>query len=234
MKKFDIETEITTYDDIHPIYKSLFKNAIVEKDIGSKVLPTGKVINYLDNISYDKNFKEKIIKDKNKKLLIFHSYAGHGPYKNALPEKFKIKIDNFFKNKKKKAIFGNVNTNVQNVEDYDMAISYIDSNLNNVINDLNKSEFPKILIYYSDHGESVYTGRGHDSSRYVHEMSRVPLILYFNSAKIKFPKLYDIYLNNLNKNYPVTLSQLPSTILDIFGIKFIEKKFFNTQQNWRR
>ena len=63
-------------------------------------------------------------------------------------------------------------------------------------------------------------------SRYVHEMSRVPLILYFNdSAKIKFPKLYDIYLNNLNKNYPVTLSQLPSTILDIFGIKFIEKSF---------
>ena len=101
LKKFDIETEITTYDDIHPIYKSLFKNAIVEKDIGSKVLPTGKVINYLDNISYDKNFKEKIIKDKNKKLLIFHSYAGHGPYKSALPEKFKIKIDNFFKNKKK-------------------------------------------------------------------------------------------------------------------------------------
>ena len=33
--------------------------------------------------------------------------------------------------------------NIENVEDYDMAINYIDSNLNEIINDLNKTQFQK-------------------------------------------------------------------------------------------
>ena len=37
----------------------------------------------------------------------------------------------------------------------------------------------------SDHGESVYTGTGHDSSRLVHEMLRIPFLIYYSNSFIE-------------------------------------------------
>ena len=60
----------------------------------------------------------------------------------------------------------------------------------------------------------------HDSSRYTWEMSSVPFLIFFNDvAKNRYPKLF----NNINhrsqlKNREL-LSNLPSLILEIFGIE---------------
>ena len=76
-----------------------------------------------------------------------------------------------------------------------------------------------MLIYFSDHGESVYTNNAHDSSRPLHEMLRVPLIIHFNDiAEKKYPKLVEKYKNLSMSEHPSTLSQLPKTIFDIIGL----------------
>ena len=78
-------------------------------------------------------------------------------------------------------IFGSNNIQtLNNLESYDSTIRYIDHNLNYVIKNLDQYQKPAILIYFSDHGESIYTNYAHDSSRPLHEMIRIPLIIYFN------------------------------------------------------
>lgn len=225
LKKLNIDTKIFTYSKKEPIYNTLFKNAeIIENE--KSVFGSGKLANHFDGNFYNHALKQDVINNNENKLYIFHSYAGHGPYKKNLPKKFQKKIDNFFEAKNQKTIFGKKIENIKNLEEYDMAISYIDNNLNEIIEDLNNSNFPKILIYFSDHGESVYTGRGHDSSRYIHEMSRIPFVVYFNiSARKKYPDLYKKYSKKLNLKTPSTLSQFSSTVLDLFNIKISKSNF---------
>ena len=91
------------------------------------------------------------------------------------------------------------------------------------INDLNK---PIIFIYTSDHGESPLTGRAHDSSRYIWEMSSVPFIIFFNKqAKLRYQDLFDkLKKRSLNKSRDL-LSNFPSLIMEIFGIKIFDENY---------
>ena len=66
------------------------------------------------------------------------------------------------------------------------------NNLADSLKKISKINKPIIFIYTSDHGESTLTGRAHDSSRYIWEMSSVPFLVYFNDeAKLKYPNLFD-------------------------------------------
>ena len=58
---------------------------------------------------------------------------------------------------------------------------YVSDNIVLSLKKISKLKKPIILIYTSDHGESPLTGRAHDSSRYVWEMSSVPFLIYFNN-----------------------------------------------------
>ena len=68
------------------------------------------------------------------------------------------------------------------------------------------------------------TGQAHDSSRYIWEMSSVPFLVYFNDeAKLRYPNLFKkINLRALKKNKEL-LNNFPSLILEIFGIKILDK-----------
>ena len=83
---------------------------------------------------------------------------------------------------------------------------------------------PIIFIYSSDHGESPLTGQGHDSSRYIWEMSSVPFIIYFNKeAKNKYPDLFNELSSRAKKKNREVLSNLPSLILELFDIRIFHK-----------
>ena len=103
-------------------------------------------------------------------------------------------------------------------------MNYISDNIVFTLKKISKIDKPTIFIYTADHGESPLTGRAHDSSRYIWEMSSVPFLIYFNEeAKLKYPDLFTrINSRALQKNRD-SLNNFPSLILEIFGIEIFNK-----------
>ncbi|UTH76222.1 sulfatase-like hydrolase/transferase [Chromobacterium sp. IIBBL 290-4] len=156
-------------------------------------------------------------------VVFFHSYAGHGPYLNfidpsltqpvAMPD---IQPDGLFGNSMPRLLRADLR---QNVADYNQAITYIDRNVAHAIDNIRQRLQPAVLVYFSDHGDSAYTLRGHDSSRYIDEMSTVPLILYFNQAyQDKYPDRVRQYRQAAAENRVRLLDQITPSILDLLGV----------------
>jgi glucan phosphoethanolaminetransferase (alkaline phosphatase superfamily) len=109
---------------------------------------------------------------------------------------------------------------VQNFHDYNHAIAYIDRNVAQAAESVMKRGKPAALMYFSDHGESVLTGRGHDSSRFIDEMTSVPLIIHFNEAyRKKYRDTFDRYRRAAATNRTKLLDQVTPTILDILFVR---------------
>ncbi len=164
---------------------------------------------------------EKILKQQDNQVVFLHSYAGHAPYADFIPSKFSVKVDDKLEAIDDASLFGKSKRLglKQELEQYDASIKYIDSNLATIIKQLENAEKPSIFIYFSDHGESIYTGRTHDSARYVNDMSQIPLILHFNkAARDSKPKLL-AKLKQATKQ-PIYAPQISTLILDIFGVEY--------------
>lgn len=157
-----------------------------------------------------------------KRLTFLHSYAGHGPYLTHIPLSFHDPVDQSLDRYDAAAVLGKSGALAQ-VEHYDSAIRYIDFSVSKLFQSVKNSSKPAVVIYFSDHGESVYTNRGHDSARFTHEMIRIPFLVYFNdAAKKTYPRKYRRYLALSRAANPATLAQLPSTILDLVGLELAE------------
>lgn len=151
-------------------------------------------------------------------FIVFHSYAGHGNYLDNIPINYRKPINSIYQNLSQKAVTGLVDS-LNIVESYDSTIKYIDFSVFKAITKVKTSSKPWVFVYTADHGESVFANLGHDSSRFIHEMVRVPFIIFFNdAAKNKYPELFNKY-SNLSKTSNIsTLSQLSSTLIDLLGI----------------
>ncbi|MEZ9943585.1 sulfatase-like hydrolase/transferase [Vibrio breoganii] len=196
----------------------IFKNA-TETSYNRQGKSIGNLMAQGDDY-YDRDYLKRVTPYlvNNSGVNIFHSYAGHGDYCNNLPQESRRKVDGKLKILATNSVDNK--RNISNIECYDSAIRYIDGNLKSIIEELSVSKYPQALVYFSDHGESVYTGVGHDSSRFKFEMITVPLIIYLNdSAK----NAYEI--SNLdrfkNQDY-LTLDVIPYIIFDLKGIKLME------------
>ena len=207
----------------------LFKNA--KKKIYSSKYNLGNLDHLDKDKLYDHKFLEKFVKEikenpKKNNFYVFHSYAGHGGYKDNIPKQYHKNIDQFYQNKSNKALFGKHFKSNQKefLENYDSAMNYISDNIVYSLEQISKINKPIVFIYTSDHGESPLTGKGHDSSRYIWEMSAVPFLIFFNEqARLKYEKLFDdINLRSKKKNKEL-LNNLPSLISEIFDIKILNK-----------
>ena len=178
----------------------IFKNAILKKFSSTKIL--GNAADIDKNKPYDHVFLDDFLlylKDTpkvQKNFVVFHSYAGHGPYERNIPINYREIIDDYYEGITDSGIFGeakNIAT-LENLESYDSVMRYISDNLTKVLNVVDTINKPTVLVYFSDHGESVFSGKGHDSSRYTWEMTAVPFLLYFNeSAKMILKDKYEEY-----------------------------------------
>ena len=153
-------------------------------------------------------------------VVFFHSYAGHGPYEEniaadlsrpiATPD---ISFDGIFGGAIPKVSRETTSTNRAA---YDRAITYLDNNLTNAIAHIRSRDRPAALIFFSDHGESVYTNRGHDSSMYIDEMTTVPVIVYFNEAyRARYTSTFDRFRIASASRQLRLLDQIGPSILDI-------------------
>ena len=149
-----------------------------------------------------------------------HSYAGHGPYHGNIPERFRKPVDGLFSQLKPAQINGDASVTTHFIEQYDAAIHYVDYSLDLVIGRVGQVARPLVLVYFSDHGDAVYPGIGHDSARFRHEMARVPFLVYFNDAARKEnAALYEKYRQLARQKETSTLAQLPATLMDLLGVK---------------
>jgi len=189
----------------------------IKNNVPYKNLYLGNAQYWIDERVYDSSFLQTIDfenKFSDNQIIIFHSFAGHGEYLSNIPEMYQNKIDNFYDGLSKKSIYGKIGDG--SIEHYDSTIRYIDSNLQYVINQISKINKPIAMIYFSDHGESVFTNRSHNSSQFTHEMIRVPFLIYFNDlAKKKYKNLYEKLSTNKKLS---TLDKLSETIIDLVSI----------------
>jgi glucan phosphoethanolaminetransferase (alkaline phosphatase superfamily) len=175
-----------------------------------------------DHVFFLENVKAGDLDQKSSTLLVFHSYAGHGGYLQNIPPPFRRPVDLRYSRFGQLALTGRIHS-LRSIEEYDSAIKYIDFAVSAAIERIKGSKKPWVFIYFADHGDAVFPDRGHDSSRFIHEMVRVPFIIYFNSAAKKaYPDLFRKYTTLAEGSHTATLAQLPSTLFDLFGVSFDE------------
>lgn len=163
-----------------------------------------------------------------KGVYFLHSYAGHGNYLKNIPFDYRAKVDDFYKGLDGRAIFGVLNKDVNIVEGYDSAIKYVDFSVAEVIGRVKHMQEPAVFVYFSDHGDSAFTGRGHDSSSFSHEMIRVPLVIYFNQHAINaYPHIYEKYKKLSAKNKLTYLSEIPWIIAGLYDASLDQFNFDN-------
>lgn len=153
--------------------------------------------------------------------IFLHSYAGHGGYHQNIPESFRQPVDTLLRQLEPTQITEkNSSRSIDGLEQYDAAIKYIDYSVSQTLDFVKQSARPLIFVYFSDHGDAVFSGKGHDSARFMHEMARVPLLIYFNeAAKTESPGVFEKYRHLASLRETSTLAQLPSTLLDLLGIE---------------
>lgn len=161
---------------------------------------------------------------KASEIYFLHSYAGHGPYIDYIPEDFRRLVDDRIAGLGEFALRGDMlgsNPISHIVEGYDATVRYIDFSLAQLIKTVRASSAPTVVLYFSDHGESVFSARGHDSNRFIHEMARVPFLVFFNdSARTAIPDRF-AWMRNLaeqSKRTPTTLEQVPATLFALLGL----------------
>ncbi|MCY1289327.1 Sulfatase [compost metagenome] len=181
----------------------------------------GNISRPWDDVFFDEQLsKLSLPAEGGSSVNFLHSYAGHGAYLANIPEEWRVPVDDYFFAESSIRVAEDGNALSKTVEDYDSAIKYIDYSVSKSIAYVRGLSTAAVLIYFSDHGDSAFTGRAHDSSRFMHEMVRVPFVIYFNdSARKQSPELYRKYRDLAKAGRLSSLAQLPSTILDIVGVR---------------
>ena len=224
-----INTHIVA-NHVHEEFLSLVFNeasTLIVPKIARGAIDPYKELKKFDHEVLNEAFKIFESNENNKsQLYIFHSYAGHGDYRNFIPKKYHVNVDDFLQEIPPSAIMGNVPfKDVNFIESYDSAIAYIDTNIVKAINFVKQYEHPMIFIYFPDHGESVYTRRAHDSSKFTVEMAQIPMFVYFNDLAInKNPEKFLRMQQRIMGNKFATLSQIPSLIAEIMDIEILDSR----------
>lgn len=153
-------------------------------------------------------------------VVFLHSYAGHGPYHKNIPQAFRQAVDGQLSALSEAEVVRTPGVPIALIEEYDAAVRYVDHSVTRTLARFEQSARPTVFVYFSDHGDAVYAGLGHDSARFRHEMARVPFLIHFNeAARQARPGLLQKYQALARANHTATLAQLPSTLLDLLGAR---------------
>ncbi len=164
-------------------------------------------------------------------MMFLHSYAGHGDYCKNIPLEERQATGQTAPRLSQKAMFGNVyigdiDQRMKDIGCYDSVMSYISKNLRKVIDDIAQRPTPIVFLYFSDHGEEVFEGTGHDSRKNSFRHIEIPFLIYFNAAaKQAYPDLYRAAL--ANKDKPYSTEWLADTLLDLAGVASRERSLLS-------
>jgi glucan phosphoethanolaminetransferase (alkaline phosphatase superfamily) len=160
------------------------------------------------------------VRPQSSTVIFLHSYAGHGPYALSTPPAMRGPVDNYYRGRRPEAVFGDTGTakRLAELEAYDAAVRYVDASVGAAIDAVAATAAPAAFVYFADHGEAPFTGAGHDSTRFIHDMSRVPFVIYFNAAaRASYPAVVTRYEALARRDGISSLAQLSATVLDLLG-----------------
>jgi len=146
-------------------------------------------------------------------LLYLHAYGSHVFFPFRVPKEKKVFAKGYA-----------FETGEASLAEYDDTIHYTDECIGKIIDTLKTSRRPAFLLYFSDHGESIYTGlnvyvtvKFRDSK--APECYEVPLILWANDAfRKKHPDLWENGQQNVDK--PFCTDTLIWSMLSLCGVTF--------------
>lgn len=139
-------------------------------------------------------FDKALTDEAPKKFIVLHILGTHLKYRKRYPEKFAV-----FRDKPT----GNFNHDlaVQRINNYDNAVRYMDTFIRTVIEKTRKENIPSYVLFFSDHGEEVFSVRdfsGHLEANPTRNMFEIPFILWRSE---KFKNNSNIAIENLEKPY---------------------------------
>ena len=143
--------------------------------------------------------QEAIADTPQQKVIFVHLMGTHVGYNKRYPKEFE-----YFKNGEARK--------QQQINQYDNAVRYNDSIVNEVITMLSLSNSPAKLVYFSDHGDDVYLEQqaiGHNEYRPTRPMYQVPLFIWSTNK---------IYAQHQQKRY--SLEDFPHTFAQLCGFSF--------------
>lgn len=157
-------------------------------------------------------YLEEALKNGNDKLTTLHMIGSHWWYEGRYPKAFR----NF--NPVVDSKYMPSLNEEQLINSYDNTILYLDSFLDKVIGQLEKEETPTLMLYVSDHAESL----GEDG-KWLHasdseELKHTALIVWYSD---RFKKIYPDKVNALlkqSKEPLVTMDVVYYSLLDVFDV----------------
>jgi heptose-I-phosphate ethanolaminephosphotransferase len=175
-------------------------------DYGSKTPYDEVLLPHLDNALND---------DFPNKFIVLHLLATHGRYKLRYPDKFDIFKDIPKTRFPKKA-------NLEIINTYHNSISYVDYLVDQVIKKVSSQNQNSFVVYFSDHGEEVFTDRdffGHnDLEEPTRFMFEIPFVVWLS------PQYKSNYTIDFKPENPFSIEHLLHSISDLSKIDFNEKE----------
>lgn len=105
-----------------------------------------------------------------------------------------------------------------NEETYENAVRYNDEILDELYETAKKSPYFRDFVYFSDHGEAVKSGKGHEPSVYEASMSRIPFFILFSEDGIGADRdAYNALRSNTSK--PWTNDLAYEVLVTLMGIE---------------
>ncbi|MBT8398935.1 MAG: sulfatase-like hydrolase/transferase, partial [Rhodothermia bacterium] len=113
-------------------------------------------------------------------LIVVHLAGSHSPYCSRFPEAFARYTGDL-----ERGVFGGVTraASARSVNCYDNSVLYNDHVIGLIIDSIASylgDDLSGGLLYFSDHGEDVVGGRGHNSSTFSYTMTRIPMMVWLS------------------------------------------------------
>lgn len=173
-----------------------------------------------------------------RKLIFVHLMAAHSPYCRNLPAKIRSADGSIFSLPADAALFGEYRPKgtlsrpnkerryIERINCYDSAVRYVDEVLGGILDRLDQSPRPALLVFFADHGEAPLLGTGHDSRRHSHFHVEIPFVLWANGV---FRSAHEERWNSFaaNRDVPGSLIDLSFTLADlaqIYGIADMKRR----------
>ena len=143
------------------------------------------------------NIKDALDDNSKSKFIAVHIMGSHGRYKDRYPTTFTPNLG-----PKGEFLWGkHSDKETKTIDEYDHSIAYTDLFLSKLVSSINKDS-NTVLLYVSDHGESVINPLGHTSTKILHHnIFAIPLFIWSTQPfKDKNPEIFST-LNKISNNY---------------------------------
>jgi len=142
------------------------------------------------------------LKNVENALIVFHLMGEHLTYADRYP-----------------AVYQKFDESGTKRDEYDNAVLYTDFVLSRIYDLVKDNPHFQGLIYFSDHGEEPDLGKGHESTKFTNQMSRIPFVAHFSdSYRSANPALFetlkgqenDYWTNDLVYNFMTEIMGIQS------------------------